>query len=124
MSNSNRKRSVKKKGGDIEAVEQYSSPLPPSDEVQKWSELLPDAAERILKMAEDQAPHRRKLEVRITTLTFTFQFFAIAIGGAVCIGLIYIAYLCIMNEVYDTGTIVASLGISPIAIQFIRRSIK
>jgi uncharacterized membrane protein len=40
----------------------YSGPLPPPQELQKYNEILPGAADRIMTMAEEQARHRRSLE--------------------------------------------------------------
>lgn len=40
----------------------FSGPLPHPEILQKYDEILPGAAERIIKMAEQQAEHRRALE--------------------------------------------------------------
>lgn len=44
------------------AVSRFSGPLPPPEELAKYEQILPGAADRILKMAEDQASHRQSLE--------------------------------------------------------------
>lgn len=40
----------------------FSGPLPHPDILKRYDEILPGAAERIIKMAEQQAEHRRSLE--------------------------------------------------------------
>jgi uncharacterized membrane protein len=41
---------------------QYQGPLPPSAEFAKYETTLPGAADRILKMAEQQSTHRQEIE--------------------------------------------------------------
>ncbi len=40
----------------------FSGPLPPPEVLAQYNEIVPGAAERILKMAEEQSAHRRRLE--------------------------------------------------------------
>lgn len=41
---------------------EFSGPLPPADELEKYERISPGAAERIFAMAETQGHHRRELE--------------------------------------------------------------
>ncbi len=43
----------------------FSGPLPPPNHLEQYERILPGAAERILKMAEDQSLHRRNLETKV-----------------------------------------------------------
>lgn len=43
----------------------YSGPLPAPSDLQRFEQILPGAAERIMKMAEQQAVHRRQLETQV-----------------------------------------------------------
>ena len=43
----------------------FSGPLPPPNHLEQYERILPGAAERILKMAEDQSLHRRSLEAKV-----------------------------------------------------------
>lgn len=71
--------------------EHFSGPLPHPDILEKYEQIVPKAAERILAMAERQADHRQKLE-RLESksdvvLSFTGQICALVfvlstIGGA------------------------------------------
>ena len=43
----------------------FSGPLPPPSHLELYEKILPGAAERILKMAEEQSAHRRSLETKV-----------------------------------------------------------
>jgi uncharacterized membrane protein len=43
----------------------FSGPLPPPEILQKYNEVLPGSAERILRMAESQHHHRQQLEKKV-----------------------------------------------------------
>ncbi len=43
----------------------FSGPMPPPELLQKYNEVVPGAAERILAMAEKQANHRQTLELEV-----------------------------------------------------------
>jgi len=45
-----------------EVSQSFSGPLPPPEILRKFDEVVPGAAERIIKMAEDQSIHRKELE--------------------------------------------------------------
>ncbi|WP_163652023.1 DUF2335 domain-containing protein [Listeria sp. PSOL-1] len=47
----------------------YSGPLPPADQIKKYEEAMPGAADRIFKMAENQATHRQTMETEKMSLT-------------------------------------------------------
>lgn len=46
----------------VQASESYSGPLPRPDDFAQFERVHPGAADRILKMAEEQAAHRQKME--------------------------------------------------------------
>lgn len=43
----------------------FSGPLPPPSLLARYSEIIPNGAERIMAMAERQSEHREKLEARV-----------------------------------------------------------
>lgn len=45
--------------------EHFSGPLPPPFVLQKYNDVVPGAAERILMMAEQQSKHRMELEKKV-----------------------------------------------------------
>lgn len=75
----------------------YSGPLPTPAHLAQYDQILPGAAERILKMAEEQASHRRNLEAKVISSGISdskkglwFGFF-IGLSGFLIVG--YCAYL-------------------------------
>jgi uncharacterized membrane protein len=43
-------------------ISRFSGPLPPPEELAKYERILPGSADRIIRMAEQQATHRQHLE--------------------------------------------------------------
>jgi uncharacterized membrane protein len=58
----------------------FSGPLPPPEMLARYNEALPDGADRIVKMAEDQSSHRRMMESRGQIFAFVLALVAI-LGG-------------------------------------------
>jgi uncharacterized membrane protein len=52
----------KKLARHVMELNQYSGPLPPPSALERYSEIIPNGAERIMVMAEEQSKHRRELE--------------------------------------------------------------
>ncbi len=53
--------------GQVIQAASYEGPLPPPSLLTQYNQAVPDAAERILAMAEKQAAHRQDLESRALT---------------------------------------------------------
>lgn len=90
----------------------YSGPLPAPVDFQEYDRTLPGAADRILKLTEDQTRHRIDCETRVlesnginSMVGMVFAFIlamTVVVGG---LGLIYLG-----KSVYGLSTILASLG--------------
>lgn len=46
----------------VHVTEQFSGPLPPPDVLDRYNQVTPDAANRIIAMAEQETGHRRDME--------------------------------------------------------------
>lgn len=46
----------------VSAEYHHSGPIPDPMTLERYDQILPGAAERIIKMAEDQSTHRREIE--------------------------------------------------------------
>lgn len=46
----------------IATFQSYSGPLPAPESLDQYNKIIPDGAERIMKMAENQSNHRIKIE--------------------------------------------------------------
>ena len=90
----------------------YSGPIPDPDSLAKYEQIQPGFAERIMKMAEDEALHRRANENRIiknatqTAITgIIFAFISIIMFGGI------IVYAISQNSnVAALGTVIATLA--------------
>ena len=58
---SNKKNALKATVAHRE-VTQWQGPLPPPESLERYNDILPDAAERIMAMAEKEMEHRHKRE--------------------------------------------------------------
>jgi len=58
----------------------YSGPLPLPNHLEQYEKICPGAAERIIKMAEDQSLHRRTLESIVIKSNARNSFFGILSG--------------------------------------------
>ena len=81
-----------KGGREVETFVQgasFSGPLPPPSMLTAYNNAVPNAAERILAMAEKQAAHRQNLEERVVKGNIVNQYLGSVFGfilGAIAIG--------------------------------------
>ncbi len=93
-------------------VASFSGPIPPPDVLKRYEEVLPGAAERILKMAEEQSAHRRKLETTaINSMDFNSKL-GIAAGLFIILACIALAAYCVHRGANLTGLamVIGSVG--------------
>ncbi len=46
----------------VSSYQSYSGPLPSPESLEKYNQIIPDGADRIMRMAENQSNHRIKIE--------------------------------------------------------------
>jgi uncharacterized membrane protein len=61
----------------------YSGPLPPPEALQKYDQVLPGTASRIIRMAESQHAHRQELEKTIVASNAFSQKVGLILGFVV-----------------------------------------
>jgi uncharacterized membrane protein len=85
--------------------------LPPSAELARYEVTLPGAADRILKMAEDQSRHRQGLENRAIDSDIKRsnrgQIFGIILSSGICIGSFYL--ISIGKDILGISTLAGTL---------------
>lgn len=54
-------------------IQHHEGPLPPPEDLQRYEALTSGAAERIIRLAEDEAAHRRRLEDRASAANVSAQ---------------------------------------------------
>lgn len=86
-------------------------PLPPAQELIRYNQAHPDAAHRIITMAERQEAHRQKLET-----------FGLVFGFIVIVMVIGVGTFLIFNNKPGTGLVIALSGIATLVWPFILTS--
>lgn len=95
----------------------FSGPLPPPEILRKFDEVVPGAAERIIKMAEMQFAHRTELEKKVITSDIAqskrgqILGFGIAIVGLVVAGWISIYGNEWAGGIIGVGTLASLVGV-------------
>ncbi|MDR0368014.1 MAG: DUF2335 domain-containing protein [Bacteroidales bacterium] len=108
----NKKSQQENKRQIVAASQHYSGPIPDPESLAKYEQIMPGAAERILRMAENEAKNRHKNENRLTKsyLITTILGIIFAFSSVVLIcGLVYYALKC------GFGTEAAGIAVGAIA---------
>jgi uncharacterized membrane protein len=103
----------------IHREQSFTGPIPPPIALREYDDVLPGAAERILKMTEEQSSHRRELEKQVIDENLKqakrgqrygliIGLAAIAVGGA-----------CIMSGQWIGGSIIGGGGLTGLVSVFI-----
>lgn len=66
-------------------IAHYTGPIPPANELAKYEEAVPGAAERILAMAERQSAHRQSLEQQVVKGEITRSHWGLVAGVSVTV---------------------------------------
>ncbi len=95
----------------------YVGPIPPPAMLARYNEVLPGAAERILKMAEDQSGHRQYLEKAVINSDITQARSGVACGFIVALAFLVAAVWVslkgqpILGGFFGTVDLVALVGV-------------
>ncbi len=99
--------------------EQFSGPLPPPAILKKYDEVVPGAAERIIKMAEEQSRHRQSLEAKVISSDVVNSrlglLFGFIIGISTIVGGMYLA----LNDKQSVGAFISFGGLATLAGVFV-----
>ena len=83
----------------------YAGPIPSASELEKYEQILPNAAERILTLAEKQSKHRREFENKALIEETSFNKRGQILGFLVSILVLIVALVAIL-----TGQGIIGLG--------------
>ncbi len=103
----NEPRTLQEQRGSILAIA-YEGPLPHAQELIRYNEAHPDAAHRIITMAEKQEFHRQKLET-----------FGLVFGYIIVIMVTGAGTILIFNDKPGTGLVIALSGLATLVWPFI-----
>ena len=89
----------------------YSGPLPPPAAFQKYNEILPGAADRLLSMAERQSAHRQSLEKSVVDAGCSAQVRGQYLGFAIAMTVVLGGFTLIWNgkDAVGLSAIITSL---------------
>lgn len=101
----------------------FEGPIPPPQVLQQYNNIVPDAAERIIRMAEKQSNHRMDLEKRVVCSNIKKSYVGMGLATTIAIYGLYIAKEIAINGNPATAGIIATLdigGLISIAIYNVR----
>lgn len=86
----------------------YSGPLPPPEVLERYNEILPGAAERIISLAESQHHHRQELEKCVITSNVKAQKLGTVLGFIVSMTVV-IGGMFLIHEGKSTAGLATTL---------------
>jgi uncharacterized membrane protein len=95
----------------------FSGPIPHPDTLKRFNDIVPGAAERIIKMAEDQSSHRRSLEKSVIESDISrskwgqILGFVIAIFGLTASTFIAVYGSAVAGSILGVGTLASLVGV-------------
>ena len=88
------------------SMQSFSGPLPPPEILKKFDEIVPGAAERIIKMAEEQSAHRKELERKVIESDISRSKSGQILGFIIAmVGLAVSALIAIYGNAFTGGAI-------------------
>jgi uncharacterized membrane protein len=98
---------------------QFSGPLPPPEIFEKYNAVVPNAAERILCMAENQSNHRQKLEMIVAKCGARDSLLGVVFAFLICIAAIFTGGYVVLQGKSVAGSIISCSGLGGVITTFI-----
>ena len=99
--------------------QQYSGPLPPPDILEKFNQIIPNGAERIMVMAEAQSKHRMTLETKVLNTDSRNSLLGVIFAFILGVTSIVTGGTVVFNGQPWPGTILGSAGLVGLVSTFI-----
>ena len=103
----------------IQKSELHSGPLPHPDILNRYNEVVPGAAERILKMAENEQEHRLSMDKKATKNVIIMGYLGIIFAFCSVILLSGLVYYALSKELGTAAGIIGGGAIASVASVFI-----
>jgi len=100
-------------------TETFSGPIPPPALLAKYDELIPNGADRILKMAEKQSTHRQCIEKWVIIGGTLLSHFGVLCAAVIALGTLYFGSQLIRDGHAISGSIFAGSGLVGLVTAFI-----
>lgn len=101
----------------VQVQQHYSGPLPQPEALAQYDQIVPGAAERIIKMAEKEMDHRHRVEdsmtrsaIRSTFLGIIFAFMSVLILSGSVVYALYRGFDTVAGSI-AVGSIAAVAGV-------------
>ena len=75
-----------------------AGPTPDADTLARYGEIIPDAPERILRMAEKQSDHRQYLEKRVIDADVRRAYFGVACAFIITMTVMISGFYLVLNN--------------------------
>ncbi len=101
---------------EVHMESSFSGPLPPPEILKKFDDVVPGAAERIIKMAEGQFIHRTELEKKVIESDISrskwgqILGFVIAVVGLVVSAVVAVYASATAGTIIGAGTLASLVG--------------
>ena len=104
----------------VATASSYSGPIPPPEALEKFNQIIPKGAHRILRMAEKQQAHRHALETKVITSEIRRSWGGLAAGLVMAIVIVSFSFV-LVREGHDTaGTTLATATVVGLVATFLR----
>lgn len=102
-----------------ETAASYSGPIPPPSMLASYNEILPGAADRILKMAEDQSKHRQDIEKKVIDNDILTSRLGVVFGFLIAISFLIAAVIGALSGHPVFGGLLGTGGLTGLVSVFI-----
>jgi len=104
---------------EVAVAYHHSGPLPDPLTFEKYEMILPGSAERILRMAEEQSEHRRKLEDIVIRSRSRDSFLGVIFAFLLGLAVIISGTIVIIKGYQVSGTLLSGAGLVGLVAVFI-----
>jgi uncharacterized membrane protein len=87
--------------------------------IDRYNQIIPDGADRILKMAERQSAHRQYIEKWAVIGGTILSYFGVGCAACIALGALYLGYRLILNNQVVPGAVLGGGGLTGLVAAFI-----
>lgn len=98
---------------------EFSGPLPPAAELQKYEAVAPGVADRIIRMAEAEQAHRHRMDQKIFTHEARRSWGGLAMGGVIALSFFAGSVYLVATGEAVAGTILGTVDLVALVTVFV-----